>query len=222
MGMIDCVWILLSIARAKEEGKEMRKKLLLTIITASILLSGCISKTDDPIDDTTGGDTAQEQQKVSSDYATKETPADPTEKQTVNSSWGTFSFKVDNIYLGESALDRLSEMGENTDDYSDNQDGFRLTLLEYTVSADSGFEDVFEAADVTGGNMWDVNFKSKYEYYVHDLYENANLDYYNLKLKNGEESKMYILYELPEDAKEYVTCIDGMDKEYWYLYKLEE
>ena len=181
-----------------------------------ISLTSCVTYEGD-------GDESAEKQEEAKDFATKENPADPTEKQTISGMWGTFSFKLDKAYCGDDAITKLKEMGENTEDnFSDSRDGFKFVLLEYTVSADDGFDDNdFMFADVIGDDMWDTELKSKYEYAVYDLYENASLDYYNLTLNTGEESKMYEIMELPDKVDSYITSISGEDREYWFLYNLK-
>lgn len=188
-------------------------KIILALIVALILIVFGLSMCGGTLDS------------LPDDQATKENPADPTQKVTIEDYYGVFSIKLDNTYVGSEALDFLGSIGENPEDfdYSDSFDGeyAKTVVQEFTVSADEGFEDedtAFSYASVIGNDMWDTEYKSKYEYIVPDLYENADLDYYQLTLTKGESSKMYFVFAIPEDVDKYVSSISGVNRDFWFLY----
>lgn len=202
----------------------MKKKIVSLLLASALVFSmtGCIQ-----IETSEEPSKKQEEVKENNreeDYATKENPADIRSKQTIEGVWGTFSFKLDNSYLGDDAISKLTEMGEDKDmvlSFVSSEEGYKAVLLEYTVSADKGFEEEpFAAYEILGNDLWDTEYKSKYDYYYTDLYENAGLDVINLTLKTGEESKAYILYALPESVQSFANCVSGENRDYWFVYNL--
>lgn len=173
------------------------------------------------------GKGAIEVQKEASDeeYATKESPADIRSVQTIKGTFGEFSFKLENAYLGDAAISKLIEMGEDKDmiqGFVNSEENYRAVLLEYNVSAGKGFEtEPFVVSEILGNDLWDIEYKSKYEYVFTNLMKNANLDAVNLTLKTGEESKAYALYALPENTHSFVNSISGENKDYWFIYNLD-
>lgn len=163
---------------------------------------------------------------LSEDQATIENPANPTEKITIEGYSGVFSVQLDNTYVGSDAVDFLASIGEDKEQFGSDSlvdDGDKLIVQEYTVSADQGYEDEpFYYTDVIGNDMWDTNHESKYEYSVFDLYENASLDYYQLELNNGESSKMYFVFEIPADVNEYVSSVSGANRDFWFVYDVSQ
>lgn len=159
---------------------------------------------------------------TASNQATIENPADPTQKISIEDLSGTYSIQLDNTYVGDNALDFLVSIGENRNDFSEPvENNYKLVVQEYTVSADKGYES--EAFSYTPGNeIWDVNHESTYDYYSLDLYENASLNYSQLTLENGESSKMYVVFELPENIDRYISSVSGADREYWFTYDVSE
>lgn len=161
------------------------------------------------------------------DQATKENPADPTQKVTIEDDYGVFSIRLDHTYTGNEALEFLASIGENPEDFDfgDSFDGdyAKTVVQEFTVSADEGYEDeesAFSYAEVIGNDMWDTKYKSKYEYVVHDLYQNAGLDYYQLTLTKGKSSKMYFVFSISEDVDQFVSSISGANRDFWFLYDI--
>lgn len=195
------------------------KKKLLTILLVSVMTMSLVACGDDSPNEETDEVTTQETDSAD-DYATKENPANVAENNTVDGLWGQFSFQLKHAYTGNDATDFLESIGEDIENFP-FEEGNKLVVLEYTVKADKGFdENPFEGSEVVGNDLWDTELESKYEYLVFDLYENANLDYYNLTLETGEESTMYEVLELPEDVNSFVTSIDGDERDYWFLYDL--
>lgn len=160
------------------------------------------------------------------DQATVENPADPTQKITIEDYAGVFSVQLDNTYVGSKATDFLASIGEDASNFSGEnmiQEGYKLVVQEYTISADQGYEEEpFSYADVIDDDMWDTDHKSKYEYGVFELYENANLDYYQLELNNGESSKTYFVFEIPNDVEKYVSSVTGLNRDFWFTYDVSQ
>lgn len=163
---------------------------------------------------------------LAEDQATVESPADPTQKVTIEDYAGVFSVQLDSTYVGSKATDFLTSIGEDASNFSGEniiQEGYKLVVQEYTVSADQGYEDEpFSYANVVGNDMWDTNHKSKYNYSVFDLYENAGLDYYQLELSNGENSKMYFVFEIPNEVEKFVSSITGLNRDFWFVYDVSQ
>ena len=183
-------------------------KIILALIVALILVVFGLSMCGGTLDS------------LPDDQATKENPADPTQKVTIEDYYGVFSIKLDNTYVGSEALDFLGSIGEDPDNFYP-EDDYKTIVHEFTVSADEGYEDedtAFSYADVIGNDMWDTEYSSKFQYWVPELYENAGLDYYQLTLTKGESSKMYLVFEIPEDVDKYVSSISGVNRDFWFLY----
>lgn len=207
----------------------MKRKIVITLLAFALSFSttGCITiekDTDKKVEKNQNEEPKSDIQEQSDDYATVENPADIREKHSLKGTWGTFSVKLDNAYVGEEVTNKLTEIGEDADlanGLIEGEEGFKTVLFEYTISADKGFkEEPFNGYEILGNDFWDVEHKSTYEYYSTDLMKNANLDVINIVLNAGEESKAYALFAFPNDANTLVNCIDCEDGEYWFKYTL--
>ncbi len=161
----------------------------------------------------------QEEESEDEDYATKDNPADAREENTVKDYSGTYTFKLVNSYVGDDALSELEEMGEDTDRYEAYDDGYKLILFEYQLSADDGYEEYPLYGDAMLGDPWSTDMESKYNYYAYDLMANAGKDYINVELQTGEESTVYEVWSLPEEVDEFVEKVVG-ERDYYFLYTL--
>lgn len=161
---------------------------------------------------------------TSKETGTKENPADLSQKQTIETYDGTFSCALSNTYVGDSACELLSSMGEDSFSPETVEDGRRFVILEYEVSADAGFEDSpFMLLDYIGNDLWNDDYTSKYKYYMFDLYENADKDINYAEFEVNESGTVYEVLELPEDVTEFITCFTftANDEDYWVRCTLE-
>lgn len=203
----------------------MKQKILsiLLVATLSLSMTACISKDDSSDESTYESSTNVEEKQEAENFATKDNPADIRTPTTITDMWGTYTIQLLNVYVGDDALNQLKSMGEDVENFTPINSGGKTVLFEYQVSADKGYdENPFLGSDIFGNDMWSTDMKSKYEYSVFDLYENASLDYYQLELNTGEESKMYMVQELPGSVNQFVSSFSGNDEEYWFLYDLNE
>lgn len=204
-----------------EDTKKKKLTALLLALCVAISLCACGSSDDSAVESAQpeSEETAQTSE-VTEDYATKENPANPREKVTISGGLGRYSFQLLQSYVGEAATDKLAKMGEVSEQYTlVNEERDQFLLLEYIVTAESGFEEEpFYASNILGNDLWDTAYESNYEYCVFDIYENAGKNYSNVALNPGESSEMYILYEIPADVIEIVECISEWDRDYWFLY----
>ncbi len=203
----------------------MNKKVLTLMLTGCMLtLAACSSSDHSNLDEEVGEDPEAEDIEIETPAEEGVTEADlldVREENTVEFDDGTVTFRLTQSYTGEEAENKLADMGEEVDDFLIFEDHFRFVLLEYLVKADSGFTDTpFSADELLGYDLWKTDLTETCQYYTVDLDANADLNYTNVTLNEGEESTVYALYEMPEDLDAFADCLTGKEQDYWFLYEL--
>ncbi len=129
-----------------------------------------------------------------------------TDGFTVKDADGTISAVLTNTYVGKDALKKLSEMGENPKDFTEDDPAYTTVLYEYTVDVKEGRL----IGDPLSGEPY-LNDKKTviddYWSYSLELIANKDLSSGDLELDAGSTATGYYVYGLPSDIKEYYEKI---------------
>ena len=212
-------------------------KKLIALLLCAVIMTACGSQstenTSDPgTSESAGeetneseGEEAEEPDQIAENLGTQENPAVARDGVTIVDPYaGSYEFKLLNVYKGEDALSKLTDMGQTSFSSEDMmmEDNYQYVLMEYDLTALDGYDEEKLYGDAVQGNdMWNAEYTSKYHYYGFELYENAGLDYCHVVLSTGESSKVYYLYQLPIDLEVFYSKILLVDEsEYWVRYDL--
>ena len=146
-----------------------------------------------------------------------------TDGFSVTDSDGSMDVKLNQVYLGDDAESKLTELGEDPKDFTEELDsGYRFVLYEYESKVKSGSM----IGDTITGEMYMPDKKTEFDdWWPIDLVKNTDKDLSlgEIDIPAGETATLYILYTMPEDMKEYYEKVypNTDDTEIWVHYVLE-
>ena len=146
-----------------------------------------------------------------------------TDGFTVTDSDGSMDVKLKKVYTDDAALQKLQDMGEDPNNFSDaSETGYHLVLYEYDVQVKDGAM----IGDTITGEMYMSDKKTEFDdWWPCDLLNNTDKDLSSgeINIPAGETSSVYIAYAMPKDLKDYYenVLVDENDTEIWVHYVLE-
>ena len=147
-----------------------------------------------------------------------------TDGFTVTDSDGSMDIKLSKVYLGDDALQKLTDMGEDQKEFTESaESGYKLVLYEYEVKVKDGAM----IGDTVTGEFYLSDKKTEFDdWWPVDLLKNTDKDLSSgeIEIPAGETANVYIAYYMPEDLKDYneivLTNEDGT--EIWVHYVIDK
>lgn len=160
------------------------------------------------------------------DFAPPQNSGDEVEATagfTVTDPDGTMSVKLKEAYVGDSAFNKLAELGENKDDFTEDlESSYKLVLYEYEVEVLNGML----IGDPITGEMYMPDKKTVLEdWWSYDLAANADKDLAagNVEMSTKDSGSVYCVYAVPADLNDYYEQVytDLNDTTIWVHYVLK-
>lgn len=146
-----------------------------------------------------------------------------TDGFTVTDMDGTIDAVLKKVYVGDDALNKLSELGENQSDFTeDSEPGYKLVMYEYDLKVKDG---KLIGDPITGEAYLPDKATEMDDYWEYSLEANPDKDLSmgELELNAGESATVYIVYEMPEKLNDYYekVYVDTEDNTVWVHYVLK-
>lgn len=153
----------------------------------------------------------------------KEDSTEATKGFTVTDADGTMDVVLKKAYVGDDALSKLEEMGEDKANYTEDEDpGYKIVLYEYEVTVKDGML----IGDPITGEMYMSDRKTEFDdWWSYDFYENADKDIATgeVEMNAGETGTLYCAYAMPQDLTDYYELVykDVDESTMWVHYVLK-